>query len=76
MVTPPDWDGKVKPGQDPQKAREDLNVNPQAYAIACQAATENTMIGGAKSPYFKDSSSNVDDWVPGDWGWHFPHLRR
>ncbi len=62
-------DFELKSGQDPKKAIDDLNVNPQEYAIACKAATQLTMVGGSESELVNDSSSIVDDWVPGDWGY-------
>jgi hypothetical protein len=59
-----------KPGVDRQKAITDLNVHPHEYAIACLAATELTMEGGAKSGVFTfGSSADVNDWIPGDWGY-------
>jgi hypothetical protein len=68
------WD--VKPGVDRQKAIEDLN-NPKnvgdpahEYKIACEAATQLTMEGGAKSSsMIDDVSGDTNDWVPGDWGY-------
>ena len=66
----------VKPGVDRQKAIEDMN-NPKnvgnsahEYKIACLAATELTMEGGAHSPTMVyDASGDRNDWVPGDWGY-------
>jgi hypothetical protein len=65
----------VKPGADPLKAVQDLN-NPKnvgtskEYAIACFAATSLTMIGGAEYGRFGETtSSDRDDWIPGDWGY-------
>jgi hypothetical protein len=52
----------TKPGVDRQKAIEDLNVHPELYAIACQAATALTMEGGGKSPLAEDFGVAVDDW--------------
>jgi hypothetical protein len=61
---------KVKPGVDRQKAVADLNVHPKDYAIACLAATQLTMEGGAKSASMvHGSSADTADWVPGDWGY-------
>lgn len=60
---------RTKPGVERQKAIEDLNVHPELYAIACQAATVLTMEGGGKSPLTEDTGVAVDDWVPGDWGY-------
>jgi hypothetical protein len=67
-VTSSGWG--LKPGVDRQKAIDDLNVHPNDYAIACQAATLLTMEGGSKSAAFIDgSSADADDWIPGDWGY-------
>ena len=65
-----------KPGVDPLEAIDDLN-NPKnvgdpakEYHIACLAATKLTMIGGSRSGMLgEDSSADIDDWVPGDWGY-------
>lgn len=59
----------VKPGVDPQKAMDDLNVEPDAYVIACLAATLLTMQGGSRSTLRTDQSTDTKDWVPGDWGY-------
>jgi hypothetical protein len=59
----------VKPGVDQQKAVDDLNVNPDKYAIACEAATSLTMKGGSKSALRDEFGNASDDWVPGDWGY-------
>lgn len=59
----------VKAGVDKQKAMDDLNVHPDQYAIACEAATAITMKGGSKSDIRSDSSELDTDWVPGDWGY-------
>jgi hypothetical protein len=59
----------VKAGVDKQKAMDDLNVHPDQYAIACEAATAITMKGGSKSDIRNDSSELDTDWVPGDWGY-------
>lgn len=70
-----DWDvnkasWKMKPGVDRQTAWDDLNANPQLYAIGCQAATDLTMKGGSKGANIIDiPSSDTDDWVPGDAGY-------
>lgn len=70
-----DWDaasktGKIKAGVDPVAATNDLNVNPQEYAIACEAATKITMAAGSRfSPLVKDVGMPADDWIPGDWGY-------
>jgi hypothetical protein len=58
-----------KPGVDRSKAIDDLNVHPQKYAIACQAATSLTMEGGGKSPLVADAGGSDTDWIPGDWGY-------
>lgn len=70
-MNPKYWTGplELKPGVDSQEALDDVNKNPKEYAIACFAATEITMVGGAKSPYLINSSSDKTDWVPGDWGY-------
>jgi hypothetical protein len=67
---------RPKPGVDRQKAIEDLNApgnvgDPaKEYHIACLAATELTMEGGAKSGVFDfGSSADITDWIPGDWGY-------
>jgi hypothetical protein len=70
-----DWDiskgsWKMKSGVDRQQAWDDLNVNPQLYAIGCAAATDLTMKGGSKGAEIIDMpSSDTDDWVPGDAGY-------
>ncbi|MBS1510474.1 MAG: DUF4157 domain-containing protein [Bacteroidetes bacterium] len=65
------WDGplKLKPGADRQEALDDLNIHPKDYAIACLAATTMTMVGGAKSNYIQQTTSDGADWIPGDWGY-------
>lgn len=69
-VIHPDGTFDVKPGVNPQKARDDLNKHPEAYAIACEAATKLTMLGGSKSEALRGDYGNADDeWIPGDWGW-------
>ncbi len=61
---------EVLPGKDRAKAIKDLNIHPENYQIACLAATELTMEGGSGSRSFNlDESSDIDDWVPGDWGY-------
>lgn len=60
---------RLKPGADPKTAIRDLNVNPEKYAIACQAATMLTMEGGGESPLTQDDGVAEDDWIPGDWGY-------
>ncbi len=61
---------KVKSGVNQADAFKDLNINPQEYAIACQAATQITMIAGSgNSPMKRDSGVIDSDWVPGDWGY-------
>lgn len=70
-----DWDvskgtWKTKPNVDRQEAWDDLNANPQQYAIACAAATDLTMKGGSKGAAIIDKpSSDTDDWVAGDAGY-------
>ncbi|WP_217603841.1 DUF4157 domain-containing protein [Chitinophaga sp. GbtcB8] len=59
----------VKPGVDKTKAINDLNVHPEQYAIACEAATALTMVGGSKSPVINDDGGDDTDWIPGDWGY-------
>jgi|GEM_PF-1732549 len=59
----------VKPGVDKTKAINDLNVHPAEYAIACEAATALTMVGGSKGPVVNDDGGGNDDWIPGDWGY-------
>jgi hypothetical protein len=54
---------------DKQNAMDDLNVHPDKYAIACEAATAITMKGGGKSDIATDNSELDTDWVPGDWGY-------
>lgn len=77
VVNPSQFPGfRPKAGVDPLKALEDLN-NPKnvgdpahEYKIACFAGTLLTMVGGAKSELIgENSSSDSDDWVPGDWGY-------
>jgi hypothetical protein len=61
---------RVKPGVDPKTAMEDVNITPKKYKIACQAATQLTMMAGSGfSPLTKDTGVGKDDWVPGDWGY-------
>jgi hypothetical protein len=70
-----DWDTskgtwKMKPNVDKQAAWDDLNANPQDYAIGCAAATDLTMKGGSKGATIIDKpSSDRDDWVAGDAGY-------
>jgi hypothetical protein len=60
----------LKPGADKQTAWDDLNVNPQQYAIGCAAATELTQVGGSKGAKFLNQSSGDEgDWVAGDAGY-------
>ncbi|HZY35744.1 MAG TPA: DUF4157 domain-containing protein [Mucilaginibacter sp.] len=61
------WD--YKPGVDKQEARNDLNVHPEQYNIACAAATKLTMVGGSNSDLIEGQSQDLADWVPGDWGY-------
>lgn len=70
-VNPKYWSGPLalKPGANLADALDDLNINPKEYAIACLAATTMTMMGGAKSNWNQQASSDPDDWVPGDWGY-------
>ena len=68
------WDvstGKFrhKKDVDRQKAREDLNVHPEEYAIGCAAATKITMEGGAGAPRVFGTTTDDHDWVPGDDGY-------
>ncbi|MDX6576013.1 MAG: hypothetical protein QOE96_1966 [Blastocatellia bacterium] len=58
-----------KPGLERSKAIDDLNVHPQKYSIACQAASQLTMEGGGKSPLAFDTGVAGNDWIPGDWGY-------
>ncbi len=61
---------KLKSGVDKQAAWQDLNLNPQLYAIGCAAATELTQVGGSHGAKFQNQSSNDEnDWVPGDAGY-------
>jgi len=61
---------KLKPGVDKQAAWDDLNKNPQEYAIGCFAATDITQAGGAKGAQFRNQpSTDESDWVPGDAGY-------
>lgn len=48
---------------------DDLNVHPEQYKIACEAATAITVQGGGKSPVRFHSSGDDEDWIPGDWGY-------
>jgi hypothetical protein len=59
----------LKSGADPWKAIDDLNVHPEKYAIACQAATALTMHGGSRSALTQDNGVADTDWIPGDWGY-------
>ncbi len=60
---------RLKPGADPKTAIKDLNVHPDKYAIACEAATSLTMQGGSESALTEDTGIGEDDWIPGDWGY-------
>jgi hypothetical protein len=61
---------KIKPDVDKQAAWDDLNANPQLYAIGCAAATDLTMKGGSKGAKIIDKpSSDAADWVAGDAGY-------
>jgi len=61
---------KVKADVDRQEAWNDLNENPELYAIACDAATRITMSGGSGGANIIDKpSGDKDDWVPGDSGY-------
>jgi uncharacterized protein DUF4157/protein-glutamine gamma-glutamyltransferase-like protein len=70
-----DWDvskrsWNVKQGVDPKAAWEDVNVNPQLYAIGCAAATDITMKGGSGGANIIDKPSpDQADWVAGDAGY-------
>jgi hypothetical protein len=66
-VRPSGW--RTKPGVNRSDAVADLNVHPDAYAIACEAATELTMEGGSKSPLAEDQAAGRDDWIPGEAGY-------
>jgi hypothetical protein len=56
--------------RDRQAAWDDVNNNPQLYAIACDAATRITLSGGSGGANIIDKpSSDKDDWVPGDAGY-------
>jgi hypothetical protein len=58
-----------KPGVKRDKAIEDLNVHPEQYKIACEAATALTEEGGGKSPILVDTGGGNSDWIPADWGY-------
>jgi hypothetical protein len=61
---------KLKSGVDKQAAWQDLNLNPQLYAIGCAAATTLTQSGGSKGAEFRDQPSlDESDWVPGSAGY-------
>lgn len=61
---------EVKPGVDKQAAWDDVNNNPQLYAIACDAATRITLSGGSGGAHIIDKpSGDKDDWVAGDAGY-------
>jgi hypothetical protein len=60
----------LKSGVDKQTAWDDLNVNPQLYAIGCAAATDLTQAGGSKGAKFADKpTSDEGDWVAGEAGY-------
>ena len=59
----------VKPGVNEKEAINDLNKNPKEYSIACLAATELTMKGGSNADLLNGTSSDITDWIPGDWGY-------
>ncbi len=61
---------KMKPGVNKQDAWDDVNNNPQDYAIGCQAASIITQAGGSKGALFRDQpSTDEKDWVAGDAGY-------
>lgn len=61
---------EVKAGVDRMDAFNDLNVHPEKYNIACQAATVITMLGGSGGAnLIKDTNVTNNDWIPGDWGY-------
>ncbi len=62
---------KVKKGMDKLEAVNDVNINPKEYAVACEAATWLTFMGGTKMANIirNISSADNDDWIPGDWGY-------
>lgn len=69
VVDPLNGRVSIRPGVDPQEAMEDLNSNPEEYAIGCQLATELTLIAGGRSPIKRTTGSVDEDWVPGDSGY-------
>jgi hypothetical protein len=61
---------KLKSGVDKQAAWQDLNLNPQLYAIGCKAATDLTQAGGSKGAKFGNQPSHDEsDWISGDAGY-------
>lgn len=61
---------KLKSGVDKQAAWQDLNLNPQLYAIGCAAATSLTQAGGSQGAKFRNQpSQDENDWVAGDAGY-------
>jgi hypothetical protein len=61
---------RLKSGIDKQAAWQDLNLNPQLYAIGCAAATEITQAAGSKGAKFRNQpSGDENDWITGDAGY-------
>lgn len=72
VVTPNDF--RPRDDVDPLEAIKDINKHAgdpaHEYKLACFAATKLTMIGGAESSFLSEvSSSDPNDWIPGDWGY-------
>ncbi|MEN6375918.1 MAG: DUF4157 domain-containing protein [Smithella sp.] len=61
----------AKPGVSLEEASRDVFDNPSGfdYAMACHLATGVTFVAGSGSASYKESNTNEDDWVPGDWGY-------
>ncbi|CAN5484878.1 hypothetical protein BH09BAC6_BH09BAC6_01760 [soil metagenome] len=67
-----EWNDKkwsMKKGVNQKEALNDLNAHPEEYRIACEAATKLTMLGGGNSNLVDGPSQDINDWVPGDWGY-------
>jgi hypothetical protein len=69
-VDPSTQSWKMKPGVNKQEAWDDVNNNPQEYAIGCQAASIITQAGGSQGALFRDQPSTDEaDWIAGDAGY-------
>ncbi len=67
---------RPRTGVNLNEAINDMNSHPELYVIACQTASQLSLIGGAANgaggdvvPPKEWLSVSVDDWVPGDRGY-------